>query len=180
MTVKHLVNDALMTFFFFIVGLEVTREFTIGELTDRSRRRCRWSPRPPGWCCPPSCSCRSTPSGEDAQAWGVVISTDTAFLVGALAIIKPKFPARLRIFLLTLAVVDDVGALFAIAVFYSDSIRVGPLVVSVLLIVAIALVRLPTAESRGPALRRPGLWRCGSRCTWPGSTRRWPESRWRC
>ena len=75
------------------------------------------------------------------SAWGVVISTDTAFLVGALAIIKPKFPARLRIFLLTLAVVDDVGALFVIALFYSDSMQIGPLVVSVALIVALALVR---------------------------------------
>ncbi|MGZ5364399.1 MAG: Na+/H+ antiporter NhaA, partial [Mycobacterium sp.] len=99
------------------------------------------------------------PSGENAQAWGVVISTDTAFLVGALAIIKPKFPGRLRIFLLTLAVVDDVGALIVIAAFYSDAIRVGPLAVSALLLIAIALVRfLPAA--RGPAYAVLGfvLW----------------------
>ena len=54
-----------------------------------------------------------------------MISTDTAFLIGALAIIKPKFPARLRLFLLTLAVVDDIGALTVIALFYSHGIRIG-------------------------------------------------------
>jgi Na+/H+ antiporter NhaA/protein-disulfide isomerase len=89
----------------------------------------------------------------------VVISTDTAFLIGALAIIKPKYPARLRIFLLTLAVVDDIGALAVIALFYSESIQVVPLIVSVALIVALALVRfLPAA--RGPAYAVLGfaLW----------------------
>jgi Na+/H+ antiporter NhaA len=89
----------------------------------------------------------------------VVISTDTAFLVGALAIIKPKFPGRLRIFLLTLAVVDDVGALIVIAAFYSDAIRVGPLVVSALLLIAIALVRfLPAARGPAYALLGFALW----------------------
>ena len=119
------------------------------------------------------------PSGENAQAWGVVISTDTAFLVGALAIIKPKFPARLRIFLLTLAVVDDVGALCVIALFYSDDIEVVPLVVSVVLIVAIALVRFMPA-GRGPAYAVLGVGVVGGAVHAPASTRRWPGSRWRC
>ena len=118
-------------------------------------------------------------SGENAQAWGVVISTDTAFLIGALAIIKPKYPARLRIFLLTLAVVDDIGALCVIALFYSDRIQVVPLVIAVALIIAIALVRfLPAA--RGPGLRGARRSRCGSRCPWPAFIPRWPESRSRC
>ena len=180
MTVKHLINDGLMTFFFFIVGLEVTSEFTIGELTDRARAAVPVVAAAAGLAVPAVVFLLFNPSGEDAQAWGVVISTDTAFLIGALAIIKPKFPARLRIFLLTLAVVDDVGALFAIAVFYSDSIRVGPLVVSVLMIFADRAGALPTAESARSRLRRARVWRCGWRCTWPGYTRRWPESRSRC
>ena len=160
MTVKHLVNDALMTFFFFIVGLEVTREFTIGELTDRSRAAVPVVAAAAGLAIPAMVFLLFNPSGEDAHAWGVVISTDTAFLVGALAIIKPKFPARLRIFLLTLAVVDDVGALVAIAVFYSDSLHVGPLVASVALIVALALVRYLPPGVRGPAYAVLGvaLW----------------------
>ncbi|WP_407939159.1 MULTISPECIES: Na+/H+ antiporter NhaA [Mycolicibacterium] len=159
MTVKHLVNDALMTFFFFIVGLEVTREFTIGELTDRSRAAVPVVAAAAGLIVPAIVFLAFNPSGDNAHAWGVVISTDTAFLVGALAIIKPKFPARVRLFLLTLAVVDDVGALVAIAVFYSDAIQVGPLVVAVAVLVALALVRfLPAA--RGPAYAALGvaLW----------------------
>ncbi len=159
MSVKHLINDGLMTFFFFIVGLEVTREFKIGELTDRSRAAVPVVAAIAGLVVPAVIFLLLNPSGENAQAWGVVISTDTAFLVGALAIIKPKFPGRLRIFLLTLAVVDDVGALIVIAAFYSDAIRVGPLVVSALLLIAIALVRfLPAA--RGPAYAVLGfaLW----------------------
>lgn len=151
MTVKHFINDALMTFFFFIVGLEVTREFTIGELTDRSRAAVPVIAAAAGLVIPAVVFLVFNPSGENAQAWGVVISTDTAFLVGALAIIKPKFPARVRIFLLTLAVVDDVGALCAIALFYSDSVQVGPLLVSVALTGALALVRFLPPGVRGPA-----------------------------
>jgi Na+/H+ antiporter NhaA len=159
MTVKHLINDGLMTFFFFIVGLEVTREFKIGELTDRSRAAVPVVAAVAGLALPAVIFLLLNPSGENAQAWGVVISTDTAFLVGALAIIKPKFPGRLRIFLLTLAVVDDVGALIVIAVFYSDTIQVAPLVVSALLLVAIALVRfLPAARGPAYALLGFALW----------------------
>jgi Na+/H+ antiporter NhaA/predicted DsbA family dithiol-disulfide isomerase len=91
------------------------------------------------------------PSGDDASAWGVVISTDTAFLVGALAIISPKYPARLRTFLLTLAVVDDVGALAAIALFYSDRVRVVPLVIAAVLLVALVGVRYLPPVARGLA-----------------------------
>ncbi|MGD9618766.1 MAG: Na+/H+ antiporter NhaA [Mycolicibacterium sp.] len=160
MTVKHLVNEALMTFFFVIVGLEVTREFTIGELTDRSRAAVPVVAAAAGLLVPAVVFLLFNPSGADAHAWGVVISTDTAFLVGALAVIKPKFPARVRIFLLTLAVVDDVGALCAIALFYSESIQVGPLLAAVALIAALALVRFLPAGVRGPgyAVLGVALW----------------------
>ena len=150
LTVKHLINDGLMTFFFFIVGLEVTSEFAIGQLTDRARAAVPVVAAIAGLTVPAVVFLLFNASGENAGAWGVVISTDTAFLIGALAIIKPKYPARLRIFLLTLAVVDDIGALCVIAVFYSDSIQVVPLIISVVLIVALALVRFMPA-GRGPA-----------------------------
>lgn len=159
LTVKHLVNDGLMAFFFFIVGLEVKHEFAIGELTDRARAAVPVVAAIAGLAVPAAIFLMFNPSGENAEAWGVVISTDTAFLIGALAVIKPKFPARLRIFLLTLAVVDDVGALGVIALFYSDRISVAPLAVSIAIIVALALVQfLPAA--RGPAYAALGfaLW----------------------
>ena len=150
MSVKHLVNDALMAFFFFVVGLEVTSQFKIGELTDRARAVVPVLAAVAGLIVPALVFLLFNPTGDDARAWGVVISTDTAFLVGALAIIGPKHPARLRTFLLTLAVVDDVGALLVIAVFYSEQLRVLPLIVAVLVLVAIALVRHLPAW-RGPA-----------------------------
>ncbi|MCV7278255.1 Na+/H+ antiporter NhaA [Mycolicibacterium flavescens] len=159
LTVKHLINDGLMAFFFFIVGLEVKHEFAIGELTERARAAVPVVAAIAGLAVPAAIFLLFNPSGENAQAWGVVISTDTAFLIGALAVIKPKFPARLRIFLLTLAVVDDVGALLVIALFYSERISVAPLVVSLVLVAAIAAVRfLPVA--RGPAYAALGfaLW----------------------
>ena len=159
LTVREIVNDGLMTFFCFIVGLEVTSEFTIGELTDRARAAVPVVAAIAGLTVPAIIFLVFNPSGPDAQAWGVVISTDTAFLVGALAIIGPKYPARLRIFLLTLAVVDDIGALIVIALFYTEHIRIVPLLIAVVLTVAIALVRLLPA-ARGPAYAVLGfaLW----------------------
>ncbi|PEG35601.1 Na+/H+ antiporter NhaA [Mycolicibacterium agri] len=159
LTVKHLINDGLMTFFFFVVGLEVMAEFTIGELTDRARAAVPVFAAAAGLAVPALIFLIINSSGEATNAWGVVISTDTAFLIGALAVINPKFPARLRIFLLTLAVVDDVGALAVIALFYSDNIRVMPLLVAAVLIAVIALVRYLPA-GRGPAYAATGfaLW----------------------
>lgn len=150
LSVKHLVNDGLMTFFFFAVGLEVKSQFTIGELTDRARAAVPVVAAIAGLILPAVVFLALNPSGDDARAWGVVISTDTAFLVGALAIIGPKYPARLRTFLLTLAVVDDVGALIVIALFYSDEVAVAPLLVAAVLLAALAAVRLLPA-GRGPA-----------------------------
>ena len=150
LTVRHLVNDGLMAFFFFIVGLEVKSQFAIGELTDRARAAVPVLAAIAGLILPAVLFLLFNPSGDDARAWGVVISTDTAFLVGALAVIGPKYPARLRTFLLTLAVVDDVGALLAIALFYSDHVSMVPLLIAAVLLVAIALARLLPA-GRGPA-----------------------------
>ena len=124
LTVKEIVNDGLMAFFFFIVGLEVTSEFTIGELTDRARAAVPVVAAIAGLIVPAIIFVLFNQSGDNAHAWGVVVSTDTAFLIGALAVVRPKYPARLRIFLLTLAVVDDVGALAVIALFYSERIRI--------------------------------------------------------
>jgi Na+/H+ antiporter NhaA len=159
LTVKHLINDGLMSFFFFIVGLEVTSEFTIGELTDRARAAVPFVAAIAGLAVPAVIFLLFNTSGENAQAWGVVISTDTAFLIGALAIIKPKYPARLRIFLLTLTVVDDIGALCVIALFYSDRIQVVPLVIAFALIAAIAFARyLPAARGPAYAVLGVALW----------------------
>ena len=104
LTLHQLVNDGLMAFVFFTVGLEVKREFTIGELTDRRRAAVPVIAAVAGLALPAAIFLLLNANTGQAHAWGVVISTDTAFLLGALAIIGPKFPARLRTFLLTLAV----------------------------------------------------------------------------
>lgn len=135
------VNDGLMTLFFFLVGLEVKRELTIGELTDRSRAIVPMAAALAGLIVPALLFVLLNLTSGEADAWGVVISTDTAFLLGALALIGPKYPSRLRIFLLTLAVVDDIGALLAIGVFYNAGIDPIPFIAAIAIMALLAFVR---------------------------------------
>ncbi|HYZ08043.1 MAG TPA: Na+/H+ antiporter NhaA [Pseudonocardiaceae bacterium] len=128
---RHWVNDGLMVFFFFVVGLEVKRELVMGELADRRRAAVPLAAAVAGLVVPALIFLAFNPSGPAAQAWGVVISTDTAFLLGVLALVGPACPTQLRLFLLTLAVADDIGALAIIAVFYTDDLALGPLAVAV-------------------------------------------------
>ncbi|HCJ49076.1 MAG TPA: Na+/H+ antiporter NhaA [Microbacterium sp.] len=148
-TLHALVNDALMAIFFFTVGLEVRREFAIGELTNWSRAVVPVVAAVAGLALPALLFVLiAAPSGH-AAAWGVVISTDTAFLVGALALIGPRGSGRLRVFLLALAVVDDIGALSIIALVYTENFSPMPLLVAAVGLVGIYLVRYLKA-GRGP------------------------------
>ncbi|HWV23237.1 MAG TPA: Na+/H+ antiporter NhaA, partial [Thermomicrobiales bacterium] len=147
---RRVVNDVLMTLFFFVVGLEVKREFTIGDLSNRSRAIVPILAAIAGLVTPALIFLLFNSSGTASHAWGVVISSDTAFLLGALAVAGPKFPGHLRVFLLALAVVDDVGALAVIAVFYTDHLFVGPLVLAALGLVLIGLLRY-VRVGQGPA-----------------------------
>ncbi|MFG6443856.1 Na+/H+ antiporter NhaA [Microbacterium sp. P06] len=136
-----LVNEGFMALFFFLVGLEVKRELTIGELTDRSRAVVPIAAAVAGLVVPAGVFILFNLGDGEFDAWGVVISSDTAFLLGALALIGPKFSSRLRTFLLTLAVVDDIGALLVIGLFYNSGLSLPPFVIAVVLMVLIALVR---------------------------------------
>jgi len=147
---RGVVNDALMTFFFFVVGLEVKREFTLGELSNRSRAVVPVLAAIAGLALPACIFLLFISSGNVSNAWGVVISSDTAFLLGALAVAGPKFPGHLRVFLLALAVVDDVGALAVIAIFYTDHLHVAPLVLAMIGLVCIGLLRY-VRTGQGPA-----------------------------
>ena len=149
LTLHGLVNDALMAFFFFVVGLEVKREVTIGELSARERAIVPASAAVGGLVVPALIFLAIAGRSPDAHAWGAVISTDTAFLIGALALVGPRHSARLRLFLLTMAVVDDIGALAVIAVFYTSDLRLVPLALTAVALALVAVVRfLPTG--RGP------------------------------
>ncbi len=158
-TLHELVNDGFMVFFFFTLGLEVKREFVVGELTDRSRAAVPVIAAVAGLTLPAVIFLLFNAGTDNANAWGVVISTDTAFVLGALALIGPKHSARLRTFLLTLSIVDDIGALVAIAVFYNGGLQPLPLVIVVVLLVALALVRfLPAGRGLAYSVLGFGLW----------------------
>ncbi len=148
-TLHALVNDALMAIFFFTVGLEVRREFAIGELTSWSRAMVPVVASLAGLLVPALLFVLiAAPSGH-AAAWGVVISTDTAFLVGALALVGPRVPGRLRVFLLALAVVDDIGALSIIALVYTETFSPWPLAIAAVGLVGVYLTRY-LRGGRGP------------------------------
>ncbi|MFC3688817.1 Na+/H+ antiporter NhaA [Aquipuribacter hungaricus] len=124
---QHWVNDGLMTFFFFVIGLEVKRELVLGELADRRRAAVPAAAALVGLVVPALVYAAFTLGDEAITAWGVVISTDTAFLLGVLALLGPACPPQLRVFLLALAIADDVGALTVIALFYTEDLALLPL-----------------------------------------------------
>lgn len=140
-TLHAFVNDAIMAIFFFTVGLEVRREFAIGELTTWSRAMVPVLAALAGLAVP-ALLYFAVASGTGAgDAWGVVISTDTAFLVGALALVGPRAPGRLRVFLLTMAIVDDIGALAIIALVYTADLQLFPLAIAAVGLVGIFFTR---------------------------------------
>ncbi|SEC50073.1 Na+/H+ antiporter NhaA [Paramicrobacterium humi] len=149
-TLHGFVNDAVMAIFFFTVGLEVRREFAIGELTRWSRALVPVIAAIAGLAVPAALYVLITSGTGSEGAWGVVISTDTAFLVGALALIGPRAPGRLRVFLLALAVVDDIGALCIIALVYTQNLAALPLVLAGAGLCGIFFVRY-LRSGRGPA-----------------------------
>ncbi len=125
LSLHHWVNDGLMAFFFFIVGLEVKRELVIGELADRRRAMVPILAAVMGLIVPALLYVLINRGGQAASAWGMVISTDTAFLLGLIALLGRACPIQLRVFLLALAVVDDIGALSVIAIFYTADLHFG-------------------------------------------------------
>jgi Na+/H+ antiporter NhaA len=127
---REWINSGLMTFFFFVVGLEVRREFDIGELRERRRLALPVLAALGGMAVPVAIYLAFNGGSGSAQGWGVAMSTDTAFALGMLALVGPRFPDRLRGFLLTIIVVDDVIALLVIAVAYSSDVALGPLLIA--------------------------------------------------
>lgn len=148
-TLHALLNDALMAIFFFTVGLEVRREFAIGELTSWPRAMVPVIAAIAGLAVPALLFVLIASGSGHAGAWGIVISTDTAFLVGALALIGPRVPGRLRIFLLALAVVDDIGALSIIALVYTDDFNAVPLLIAAVGLAGVYFTRY-LRGGRGP------------------------------
>jgi Na+/H+ antiporter NhaA len=124
------VNTGLMTFFFFVVGLEVRREFDIGELRERRRLTLPVLAGLGGMAVPIAIYLAINTGHLSAHGWGVATSTDTAFALGMLALVGTRFPDRLRSFLLTIVVVDDLVALAVIALVYSADVTLTPLLIA--------------------------------------------------
>ncbi|MHB8899020.1 MAG: Na+/H+ antiporter NhaA, partial [Thermoguttaceae bacterium] len=120
----HWINDGLMAIFFFVIGLEVKRELVLGELRDPRRAALPIAAALGGMVAPAGIYLALQWGQPASRGWGIPMATDIAFVVGCMALLGPRFPHSLRVMLLSLAIVDDIGAILVIAVGYSDSIHV--------------------------------------------------------
>jgi Na+/H+ antiporter NhaA len=145
---RQWVNEGLMTFFFLVVGLEAKRELDVGELRERRRVAVPVVAAIGGMIVPVLIFLAVNAGGPGAHGWGAAMSTDTAFALGALALLTPRAATRLRVFLLTLAVFDDLGALLVIATVYTKHVSMPAL------LAAIGLFGLLFCLRWAPAWRR--------------------------
>jgi Na+/H+ antiporter NhaA len=156
---RHWVNDGLMVFFFFIIGLEARRELDMGELRERRRIALPVVAAIGGVSVPILIYLAFNAGGPGAHGWGAAMSTDTAFALGVLALVGPRCPQRLRVFLLSLVVVDDLLALLVIAFAYTERVSLVALAIAAaLLCVFVAIGKLRVW--RGPAyvVAGTGIW----------------------
>jgi NhaA family Na+:H+ antiporter len=123
MSLAHWVNDALLTVFFLVVGLEIKREFTVGHLASRRSAALPIAAAIGGMAVPALIYVSLVPAGDWQIGWGVPMATDTAFAVALIAIMGARVPVELRIFLTAAAIVDDIGAIVVVAIFYSDALH---------------------------------------------------------
>lgn len=137
----HWVNDGLMALFFFVVGLEIKRELVDGELSDLRRAALPAIAAVGGMVVPAVLYTVVNAGGAGADGWGIPMATDIAFAVGVLALLGSRAPSGLKVLLLALAIVDDIGAIVVIAVFYSDGIDARWAAAALLGLLAVVLLR---------------------------------------
>jgi Na+:H+ antiporter, NhaA family len=153
------VNDLGMALFFFVVGLEVKRELTLGRLSDPRAAALPVLCALGGMVVPAALYALVNAGGEGSSGWGVPMATDIAFAVGVLVLLGKRAPLGLRAFLLTLAVADDIGAIAVIAVFYSDDVRLSWLLVAALVIGLVILLERVHVRALAPYVLAAGvLW----------------------
>jgi len=141
-SLQHWVNDALMVIFFFVVGLEIKYELVNGDLRDPKTAALPIVAAIGGMVVPAGLYFALNPPGSDGAAgWGIPMATDIAFAVGVLGILGRRIPSAARLFLLTLAIVDDIGAILVIAVFYTADLSLTWLAIALGLLGAMAVAR---------------------------------------
>ncbi len=142
-SLQHWVNDALMVIFFFVVGLEIKYELVNGDLRDPRTAALPIVAAVGGMVVPAGIYLALNPPGGDGSAgWGIPMATDIAFAVGVLGVLGRRIPSAARLFLLTLAIVDDIGAILVIAVFYTSDLSLTWLAIAVGLLGLMVVARM--------------------------------------
>jgi Na+/H+ antiporter NhaA len=155
LTLREWVNSGLMTFFFLVAGLEARREFDMGELRERHRLALPLAAGIGGLLVPIGIYLAINAGQPTIGGWGAAMSTDTAFALGMLALAGPRLPDRVRTYLLTFAIVDDLVALTIIAVVYSGRVRWPPLLAGLAVLAVAGLARYWDLRA-GPAYALAG------------------------
>ena len=161
MSLRHWINDGLLTFFFLVVGLEIKREFTVGHLAGWRSAALPIAGAVGGMVVPALLYLLVIPAGPWSRGWGVPMSTDTAFAVALIVMMGHRVPVALRIFLTAAAIVDDIGAILAVAIFYSGELHAVYFGLAVAVVVLLALLNRSRIYVLTPyAVLGVLLWAC--------------------
>jgi NhaA family Na+:H+ antiporter len=139
--VHYWVNDGLMVIFFFVMGMEIKREMVLGQLATLRTVLVPVAAAAGGMIAPVIIFFAIVGSGEGSDGWGIPVATDIAFALGVLALLGPRIPSGLKVLLLALAIVDDIGGILVIAVFYTDTIDGTALALAVSTLLAAYVLR---------------------------------------
>jgi NhaA family Na+:H+ antiporter len=161
LSLLHWINDGLLTLFFLVVGLEIKREFTVGHLSGWRSAALPVAGAIGGMVAPAALYLLVVPSGSWSHGWGVPMSTDTAFAVALIVMLGSRVPVELRIFLTAAAIVDDLGAILAVAIFYSGALSLIYLAPAAVLIGALAMLNRSHVYTLAPyVVVGIALWAC--------------------
>ena len=147
---RHLVNDGLMTLFFLVIGLEVKRELAVGQLRTRRAAMLPVFAAGGGMLVPALVFIAVTAGTDGSAGWGIPMATDTAFALGVLALLGRRAPPALTAVLLAVAVIDDLGAMTVMAVFYSDGLDPAPLAAALACLAGVAALNRLHVRSVAP------------------------------
>jgi Na+:H+ antiporter, NhaA family len=152
LTVRLWINDCLMALFFLLVGLEIKREMLCGELASLRKSALPIAAALGGMVVPALLYVAMNLGGIGARGWGIPMATDIAFALGIAALLGPRVPVSLKVFLAAVAIVDDIGAVLVIAIFYTASIAWVSLSVAAALVIALALLNRAGVRHATPYL----------------------------